>query len=123
MQLQDLIQNPRFKKKFVLEKLLMHFLHKTRTELRTDANQELDPALVAKIEKDYLAYEIEEKPLEYILGFVEFFGIPFEVNEDTLIPRPETEYMITAITEYLQTQKKEKSEWIAMDIGTGCGVL
>ena len=121
MQLQALIQNPAYKKKFVLEKLLCHYLDKTRTELWTDAEQELSEELVKKIQEDYRAYEEDEKPLEYILGFVEFFGVRFWVNEHTLIPRPETEYMITAITEELQY--REDSDHILLDIGTGSGVL
>ena len=43
------------------------------------------------------------------------------MNEHTLIPRPETEYMITAITEELQS--REDSDHILLDIGTGSGVL
>ena len=121
MQLQALIQNPAYKKKFVLEKLLCHYLDKTRTELWTDAEQELSEELVKKIQEDYRAYEEDEKPLEYILGFVEFFGVRFWVNEHTLIPRPETEYMITAISEELQS--REDSDHILLDIGTGSGVL
>ena len=121
MQLQALIQNPAYKKKFVLEKLLCHYLDKTRTELWTDAEQELSEELVKKIQEDYRAYEEDEKPLEYILGFVEFFGVRFWVSEHTLIPRPETEYMITAITEELQS--REDSDHILLDIGTGSGVL
>ena len=121
MQLQALIQNPAYKKKFVLEKLLCHYLDKTRTELWTDAEQELSEELVKKIQEDYRVYEEDEKPLEYILGFVEFFGVRFWVNEHTLIPRPETEYMITAITEELQS--REDSDHILLDIGTGSGVL
>ena len=121
MQLQALIQNPAYKKKFVLEKLLCHYLDKTRTKLWTDAEQELSEELVKKIQEDYRAYEEDEKPLEYILGFVEFFGVRFWVNEHTLIPRPETEYMITAITEELQS--REDSDHILLDIGTGSGVL
>ena len=121
MQLQALIQNPAYKKKFVLEKLLCHYLDKTRTELWTDAEQELSEELVKTIQEDYRAYEEDEKPLEYILGFVEFFGVRFWVNEHTLIPRPETEYMITAITEELQS--REDSDHILLDIGTGSGVL
>nr|MBR6100616.1 hypothetical protein [bacterium] len=42
MKIQELIQNPDFKKKFILEKLLCHYLNKTRTELWTDAQEELD---------------------------------------------------------------------------------
>ncbi len=121
MQVQQLIQDPAFKKKFVLEKLLCHYLNKERAELRTDAEQELPAELEEQIRADYRAYEEEDKPLEYLLGFVEFFGVRFFVNENTLVPRPETEYMITAITEHLQ--EHQLNDGVLLDIGTGSGVL
>jgi len=114
MQLQMLIQDPAFKKKFVLEKLLCHYLNTTRTDLRTNAQQELSPEIEQRIRVDYRAYEEEDKPLEYLLGFVEFFGVKFMVNENTLVPRPETEYMITAITEAMQ--ENHDTDNILLDI-------
>lgn len=121
MQLQTLIQNPAYKKKFVLEKLLCHYLNKSRTQLWTDGEQEIPAEIVAIVEKGYREYVEQEKPLEYVLGFVEFFGVRFFVNEHTLIPRPETEYMISAITEHMQDLSA--SDHILLDIGTGSGVL
>ena len=59
MQLQMLIQDPAFKKKFVLEKLLCHYLNTTRTDLRTNAQQELSPEIEQRIRADYRAYEEE----------------------------------------------------------------
>jgi methylase of polypeptide subunit release factors len=67
MKIQELIQSPEYKKKFVLEKLLCHYLDKTRTELWTEAEEELDKALVDKIVEGYRAYEEDNKPLEYLL--------------------------------------------------------
>ena len=121
MKLQDLIKNPSYKKKFVLEKLLCHYLNKTREELWTNDDQELPEEIVSKIQQDYHSYEVENKPLEYLLWYVEFFWTKFIVNENTLVPRPETEYMITAITEYIQWI--QDSENILLDIGTWSWVL
>jgi methylase of polypeptide subunit release factors len=73
MKLQSFIQDPAFKKKFVLEKLLCHYLNKTRTELWIDADQEIPEYIAEKVREDYRAYEEDEKPLEYLLGYVEFF--------------------------------------------------
>ena len=121
MKLQQLLQDPNYKKKFVLEKLLCHFLSKTREELWIQCDIEITGDTLEKIQKAYREYVEEEKPLEYILGYVEFFGVRFWVNEHTLIPRPETEYMISALTEYLQGS--QDLNFILLDIGTGSGVL
>lgn len=121
MKLQQLLQDPNYKKKFVLEKLLCHFLSKTREELWIQGDIEIVGDTLEKIQKAYREYVEEEKPLEYILGYVEFFGVRFWVNEHTLIPRPETEYMISALTEYLQGS--QDLNFILLDIGTGSGVL
>ena len=121
MKLQQLLQDPNYKKKFVLEKLLCHFLSKTREELWIQGDIEITNDTLEKIQKAYREYVEEEKPLEYILGYVEFFGVRFWVNEHTLIPRPETEYMISALTEYLQGS--QDLNFILLDIGTGSGVL
>lgn len=121
MKLQTFIQNPEYKKKFVLEKLLCHYLNKSRAQLWTDGEEEISPEVLALVEKWYHAYVDEEKPLEYVLGFVEFFWVKFFVNEHTLIPRPETEYMINAITEHMG--ERNETDYILLDIGTGSGVL
>ncbi|MDR2541371.1 MAG: hypothetical protein LBD11_06545 [Candidatus Peribacteria bacterium] len=78
-------------------------------------DDEIDTGRLAKLQVDYNAYTIDKKPLEYILGHVDFFGVPFQVNEHTIIPRPETEYMITAVSDYL-TQQASTSPYILVDI-------
>ena len=56
-----------------------------------------------------------QKPLQYILGETEFYGIKFQVNEHTLIPRPETEELVEWVL-----QENFNS---ALDIGTGSGCI
>ena len=121
MKIQELIQSPEYKKKFILEKLLCHYLNKTRTELWTDAEEELEASLLERVKEDYRAYEEDNKPLEYLLWYVEFFWIKFFVNENTLVPRPETEYMITAVSEYVSS--KENNDNVLLDIWTWSWVL
>ncbi len=60
-----------------------------------------------------------EKPIQYILGKTEFFGLKFKVNNHVLIPRPETEELIDWI---LQNANIE-SELQVLDIGTGSGCI
>jgi len=112
--------------KFVLQKFLCAFLACSREELWTNTDQELSDEIIQKVLVAYKSYIEDKKPLEYILGHVDFFGHEFFVNEATLIPRPETEYMITAVTEFISGKWKVESEkWdnLLLDIWTGCGVL
>ena len=55
------------------------------------------------------------KPIQHIIGVAEFYGLKFNVNEHTLIPRPETEELVQWILEHEFTS--------ALDIGTGTGCI
>ncbi|MDQ4120137.1 MAG: peptide chain release factor N(5)-glutamine methyltransferase [Acidobacteriota bacterium] len=59
------------------------------------------------------------EPIQYIIGRQEFFGLEFEVNENVLIPRPETEILVEAAIEILR--KKENPRFC--DVGTGSGCI
>jgi release factor glutamine methyltransferase len=62
-----------------------------------------------------------QKPIQYILGETEFFGLNFKVNENTLIPRQETEELIQWILDDLKT--KVKIDSTILDVGTGSGCI
>jgi release factor glutamine methyltransferase len=59
-----------------------------------------------------LAYE----PVQYITGSQEFFGLPFEVTPDVLIPRPETEHLVEAVLGL-------ERDLHILDVGTGSGAI
>lgn len=62
----------------------------------------------------------QEKPIQYILGETEFYGLPFKVNEHVLIPRPETEELV----HWIISESKVKSVGLkVLDIGTGSGCI
>jgi release factor glutamine methyltransferase len=64
------------------------------------------------------------EPIQYILGKTEFFGLPFLVNKNTLIPRPETEELVAWILDEITIlQKKEATKLTILDIGTGTGCI
>ena len=127
MKVGKLLQDPKYTEKFVLQKLLCTLLQCTREDLWTDVDREIDDEMAQKIMSMYDDYVVKQKPLEYVLGHVDFFWKEFIVNEATLIPRPETEYMITAVKEYVDWKLKIENwkwmEWVLLDVGTGCGVL
>ncbi|WP_348825169.1 peptide chain release factor N(5)-glutamine methyltransferase [Flavobacterium aestuarii] len=63
-----------------------------------------------------------EIPIQYLLGKTSFYGLDFEVNENVLIPRPETEELVDWILES-QKPKAESQNLKILDIGTGSGCI
>lgn len=64
----------------------------------------------------------QEIPIQYLLGKTSFYGLDFEVNENVLIPRPETEELVEWILES-QKSKVESQKIRILDIGTGSGCI
>ncbi len=69
-----------------------------------------------------------EEPIQYILGNTEFYGLPFSVNKNTLIPRPETEelveWIIDEVTKLIDVTSSAVEKSISiLDIGTGTGCI
>ena len=63
-----------------------------------------------------------QKPIQYILGETEFYGLPFKVNAHTLIPRPETEELVNWVLDS-HTNSSKDSQLKILDIGTGSGCI
>lgn len=64
----------------------------------------------------------KEIPIQYLLGNTEFYGLPFIVNENVLIPRPETEELVDWIVK--EDVKIERHQDVKfLDIGTGSGCI
>jgi release factor glutamine methyltransferase len=69
----------------------------------------------------YAARRLRHEPVARILGQKEFWGLTFGLSGDTLVPRPETETLVEAALDCLQTRRAD-SLTIA-DFGTGSGAL
>lgn len=83
--------------------------------------QELEEAQRLKFERA-LGRAARGEPLPYIVGEQEFLGHAFEVGPGTLIPRPETEYLVEAACKYLQPLEGAGELEVA-DLGTGSGAI
>lgn len=59
-------------------------------------------------------------PIQYIIGNVDFFGNIIEVNENVLIPRFETEYLIEKTLNYLKKLNISSSKVLEIGTGSGC---
>ncbi len=86
----------------------------------------LNPLYSIPIEKYRFFFEALKqlkwhKPIQYIIGETEFFGLPFNVNEHTLIPRPETEELVSwVIGDQSKTSKNESLQILDIGAGSGC---
>lgn len=88
---------------------LTHFVLNLRQEV-----SEEDDRLLAAIFTQLQAH----KPAQYILGYEDFHGLRFQVDERVLIPRPETEELVDLILE-----ENPSKELKVLDIGTGSGAI
>jgi release factor glutamine methyltransferase len=64
----------------------------------------------------------QEIPIQYLLGKTSFYGLDFEVNENVLIPRPETEELVEWVLSNNLIIQESKNLKI-LDIGTGSGCI
>ncbi|MDG1697665.1 MAG: peptide chain release factor N(5)-glutamine methyltransferase [Polaribacter sp.] len=65
-----------------------------------------------------------EEPIQYILKKTSFYGLPFIVDENTLIPRPETEELVAWVVEEVAKETLQKNQKLSiLDIGTGTGCI
>lgn len=85
--------------------------------LMSDKSIKITPSQEANINEIIKRLQAFE-PIQYIIGETEFYGLPFSVNENVLIPRPETEELVELI---ISSNKNKESS--ILDIGTGSGAI
>jgi release factor glutamine methyltransferase len=105
------------------EIMLAFLLRQDRTHLYAYGEQNLTPAEKAAF-GEMLQRRSARIPLAYITGKKEFMGLTFSVNENVLIPRPETEHLVEAVIKWGQkmfAQTEKKALLQILDLGTGCG--
>lgn len=64
----------------------------------------------------------KEIPIQYLLGKTSFYGLDFEVNENVLIPRPETEELVEWMLQDC-AKRETTNNFSILDIGTGSGCI
>tara|TARA_B100001029_G_C14990085_1_gene411472 strand:- start:152 stop:1006 length:855 start_codon:yes stop_codon:yes gene_type:complete len=101
--------------------LLVSFALKiSRTELHTNINSDITTS-EQEIILDLINRRISNEPLAYIMGFREFFGNSYRVNESVLIPRQETECLVEEVINYLRYKSIDSPN--VLDVGCGSGVI
>lgn len=107
--------------------LLSHATGKEKTFLLAHPQYQLTPNETAQA-KNYCGRRLKHEPVAYIVGYKEFYGRSFSVTKNTLIPRPETEFIVEKALHKLNYElgmrnyEQEQSNAIAViDVGTGSG--
>ena len=90
-----------------------------RTDMVRQIAGKVPPAIAVQL-KDNLTQLLDHRPLQYVLGETWFYHLKFKVNEQVLIPRPETEELVEA---FLLDPRSKMPGISILDIGTGSGCI
>ena len=102
------------------EILLAEALECPRIELYTRFDEE-PPEPIRSVFRDWVARHAEGEPVAYLVGHKEFFSIKFNVDDRVLIPRPETEHLVTEAIDAIREMQEEHPT--ILDVGTGSGCV
>jgi release factor glutamine methyltransferase len=98
--------------------LLTHTLEKSRAWLMAHVEEELSGGQEANYTA-LVSLRSKGEPIQYITGETEFYGLPFLVTPDVLIPRPETEHLVEMVIELAARFEQPR----IVDVGTGSGAI
>ncbi|MGK9477203.1 peptide chain release factor N(5)-glutamine methyltransferase [Melioribacter sp. OK-6-Me] len=98
------------------ELLLADVLKCKRMDLYLQFDQPLKEVEIERY-RELIRRRGAREPLQYILGYTEFYGLKFDINQYVLIPRPETELLVEKIIDLYKDSKSLK----ILDVGTGSG--
>lgn len=102
--------------------LLNELTRQKNINLYMQMDEEADEAIAT----DYLEgiHRLEKgEPLGYVLGYENFYGYDFMVNEDVLIPRPETEELTGQVLMLLDQEFEDLEHQVVFDVATGSGAI
>ena len=107
-------QKPGFRTE--MEIYIAYLLGKSRLDLVRDGNELIPVEKMAEIQKAWLKI-LDGCPVAYLTGEKEFYGISLFVNEDVLVPRPETERLVDYVCEIAEVGSK------ILQVVTGSGAI
>lgn len=102
--------------------LMAELCRQKNINLYLEMEEEADADLASLYLKDIALME-EGKPLSYVLGYESFYGYDFIVNEDVLIPRPETEELVGLVLGLFDDYFPDRDKVSVFDVATGSGAI
>jgi release factor glutamine methyltransferase len=96
----------------------MHTRKKSRAWLMAHGDELLSDELFLSY-TELLERRRRGEPIQYITGETEFYGLPFRVTPEVLIPRPETEHLVEKVIELAARFEQPR----IVDVGTGSGAI
>lgn len=100
------------------EIILAHTLRKSKTWLHAHDDEEIDERR-HDVANARLELRLERTPVAYIVGHKEFYGRLFKVTPDVLVPRPDSEAVVTTALDWLNNSAAKR----LVDVGTGSGCI
>lgn len=104
------------------ELLLAHALGLRKIDLYTRYTQVVPDAPLAAF-RELVRRAAEHEPIAYLVGYREFFSLPFKVTRDVLIPRPETETLVAEVIAQARQSGRAPTSLRILDIATGSGCI
>ena len=102
--------------------LLAHARKCERIELYTAYGEEAPESLRSEF-RELVRQRAAGTPVAYLIGHREFYSLDFRVTPEVLIPRPETEFLVIAVTDLVKRAANEGASLTIADVGTGSGIL
>ncbi|HZH58562.1 MAG TPA: peptide chain release factor N(5)-glutamine methyltransferase [Metabacillus sp.] len=104
------------------ELLLRHHLQMERATLLSNLRMVLSDEQIEAFTLDVKKHA-NGQPVQYLIGYEEFYGRRFKVNKEVLIPRPETEELVEGILQRASVHFPGTEALHVVDVGTGSGAI
>lgn len=102
--------------------LLMSVSNLSPSTFYLNIDHDVDHRTEETFENKLSRYLEDDVPVQHLIGYAYFFGYPFIVNEDVLIPRPETEQLVEHVLGYAD-HYVDGQNLDVLDLGTGSGCI
>jgi release factor glutamine methyltransferase len=117
-ELRDSVEQPQTDAEF----LVAHAIGTSREYVLAHSDAGMQPTEQARL-KHLVDRRRAGEPLAYMMGTAWFYGLPFAVSKDVLIPRPETELLVDAALLLMQHRSFRDKKQHIVDVGTGSGAI